>query len=51
MLHIYICYIYVYKSFSPMLDTGLWKNIKKKKKRDGEIGKHKLNEMGTLNMK
>ena len=24
---------------------------KKKKKRDGEIGKHKLNEMGALHMK
>ena len=32
-----------------MLDTGLIKNIQKK--RDGEIGKHKLNEMGALNMK
>ena len=30
------------------LDKGLRKNIKKK---DGEIGKHKLNEMGALNMK
>ena len=28
------------------------KDIKnKKKRRDGEIGKHKLNEMGALNMK
>ena len=33
-----------------MLDKGLRKNIKKTKI-DGEIGKHKLNEMGTLNMK
>ena len=32
-----------------MLDKGLRKNIKKK--RDGEIGKHKLNEMGALSMK
>jgi len=30
-----------------MLDKDLRKNIKK---RDGEIGKHKLNEMGALNM-
>ena len=44
-------YIYVYRSFSTMLDKGLRKNIKKKKRRDGEIGKHKLNEMGALNMK
>ena len=42
-------YIYVYKSFSTVLDKGLRKNIKKK--RDGEIGKRKLNEMGALNMK
>jgi len=32
-----------------MLDKVLRKNIKKKG--DGEIGKHKLNEMGALNMK
>ena len=31
-----------------MLNKGLRKNIKK---RDGDIGKHKLNEMGALNMK
>ena len=31
-----------------MLSKVLRKNIKK---RDGEIGKHKLNEMGALNMK
>ena len=43
-------YIYVYKSFSTMLDKGLRKNIKWKR-RDGEIGKYKLNEMGVLNMK
>ena len=51
---IYILYItiYVYKSFSTTLDKGLRKNIKKKKiRRDGEIGEHKLNEMGALNMK
>ena len=29
----------------------VWERISKKKKRDGEIRKHKLNEMGTLNMK
>ena len=36
-----------------MLDKSLRKNIKKKKKRerDGETGKHKLNEMGALKMK
>lgn len=31
------------------LDKGLRKNIKKK--RDGEPGKQKLNEMATLNIK
>ena len=48
-MHI-IC-IYVYKSFSTTLDKGLRKTIKKKKNRVGETGKHKLNEMGVLNMK
>ena len=35
--------MYVYKSFSGTFDKGLRKNIKKKK--DGETGEHKLNEM------
>ena len=35
---------------STTLDKGLRKN-KKKKKREEEIGKHKLNEMGILNRK
>ena len=35
-----------------MLDKGLRRNIKKKKRRrDGEMGKHKLNEVKELNMK
>ena len=38
------------KAFFTTLDKGLRKNSKKKK-RDGEIGEHKLNEMGALNMK
>ena len=42
-------YIYVYKSFSITLDKSLRKNIKKKKRRDGELGD--INEMGALNMK
>ena len=33
-----------------MLDKGLRKNIKKKR-RDGKIRKHKLNEIGALSMK
>ena len=32
-----------------MLDKAL--RTSKKKKRDGEIGKHKLSEMGALNIK
>ena len=43
---IHTIYIYIYKSFSATLDKGLRKNIKKT-----EIGKHKLNEMGALNIK
>jgi len=35
-------------SFSTMLAKGLRKNIRK---RDGKIGKHKVNEMRALNMK
>ena len=41
-MYVYVC---VYKSFSTTLDKGLRKN---NKKRDQEIGKHKLNEMGAL---
>ena len=44
-------YVYGYKNVSTMFDKGLKKIIKKKKIRDGEIGKHKLNEMGAQNMK
>ena len=39
--------LYVYKSFSTMLEI----KHTKKKRRDGEIGKHKLNENRALNMK
>ena len=42
-------YIYVYKNFSNTLDKGLRKNIKKK--RDGEIGEYKVNEMEAMNRK
>ena len=47
---LYTLYIYIYKIFSTMLDKGLRKNIKKKR-RDGKIRKHKLNEIGALSMK
>ena len=43
----YYLYICIQKLF--YTDKSLGKNIKKK--RDGEIGKHKLNEMQPLNMK
>ena len=44
IIHIYICI----DNFSTILDKGLRKNIKKKKRRDGEIGEHKLNEGTSL---
>ena len=43
-LYLYIC---IQKGFCA--EKALRKNIKKK--RDGGIGGHKLNEMGALNMK
>ena len=39
---IHITYIYVYTSFCAMIDKGLREN---KRKKGGEIGKPKLNEM------
>ena len=46
---IYILHIQFLYSFFYVLSQAL-KNIKKKKRRDGETGKQKLNEMGVLNM-
>ena len=49
-------YIYIFiclQSFSTTLDKA-WERIAKKKRereRDGEIGEHKLHEMGALKMK
>ena len=40
----YNIYIYTHKSFSTMLGKAWERN---KKKRDGEMGKHKLNEMSS----
>ena len=48
ILYILHIYVYVYKSFSTILDKGLRNNTNT---RDREIGKPKLNEMGTQNMK
>jgi len=50
MYYTYYIYIYGYKIFSTTLDRSLRKNIKKNKRRDGKIRKHKRNEMGALNM-
>ena len=41
---------YVYKSFSTMLDRLEKEHQKKERERDGDVRKHKLNEMGALNM-
>ena len=46
-MHIYIC---IQKLFLLHLIKA-WGRTVKKKERDGEIGEHKLNEMGALNMK
>ena len=45
---IHTLYIYVYRDFSNTLDS-LEKECQKR--RDRQIGKHKLNEMGALDMK
>ena len=42
--------MYLFKSFSTILDKALRKYIIIRN-RDGETGKHKLNEMGALNIK
>ena len=42
--------MYTHKSFSTTPSKVLRKNLKKKRPH-GEIGKHKLNEKGALNMK
>ena len=49
MYIIHTIYICVYKSFSTILDKDLRKNITNR--RDGETGKHKLNEVGALKIK
>ena len=43
----YDLYMYIYKSFSTMLDKALKKNIKKKEEMELEIRKHKPSEMGA----
>ena len=48
LYHTYYLCICLQRIFTT-LDKGLRKNIKKR--REGKIGQHKLNEMGALNMK
>jgi len=48
MLYILI-YIYMYTNIFLLCLIKAWE-ITSKKRRDGEIGKLKLNEMGALNM-
>ena len=45
---IYVCVCVCIKSFSFILDKVL---RQKNQERDGEVGKHRLNQMGTLNIK
>ena len=44
----YKYYVYICMQKFSMFNKGLRENIKR---RDVDIGKHKLNEMGALNMK
>ena len=44
-------YIYIYTKAFILYLIKIEKEYQKKKWRDGEIGEHKLNEIGTLNMK
>ena len=43
-----VCVCVCIKSFSIILDKVL---RQKNQERDGEVGKHRLNQMGTLNIK
>ena len=48
----YILFMYIYtKAFLLHLIKAWERTLKKTKGRDGETGKQKLNETGTLNMK
>ena len=49
ILHILFTYMYTTAFLLHLIKA--WEITSKKKKRDGEIGKHKLNGMGALNMK
>ena len=45
-----ILFIYMYTKAFILHLIKAWERTSIKKRIDGEIGKHKLNEMGTLNM-
>ena len=47
---LYMLFIYMYKKAFLVHLIKAWERTSKKK-RDEEIGEHKLNEMGALNMK
>ena len=45
-------FIYTYTNAFLLHLIKAWeRTLKKKKRKDGEIGEHKLNEMGALNIK
>ena len=48
-IYIYLC-VCVYTKASTTLEKA-WERIYIKKRRHGEIGEHKLNKIGALNMK
>ena len=52
--YVYILLIYMYARVFLLHMIKAWdrtSKTEKKKRRDGESGKHKLNKMGTLNVK
>ena len=44
-------FIYTYTKAFLLHLIKAWERTLKKKRKDGEIGEHKLNEMGALNIK
>ena len=49
--YISICFAYIYIYTHKSITTTNEDRVKKNKKRDEEIGKQKLNEVGALNIK
>ena len=50
---LYTLFIYMYTEVFLLLLIKVWERTweQQQKKRDGDVGKHKLNEMGALNIK